>query len=259
MGAAHRTPARRPARAPPALRGRALRVPRRCLRSAYARVHGFTRVPLRPAHGTEGARHGWHDLERAPCGPTRMCHTRRNDAAIASQLQSLCIAAGAVQDIEELMERDAQIAARGALVPLEHPLLGVFGHMRTPISFSTSKVEPFRAPSLGEQARTRDQTPLALAPARTEAGVALQRLDVAMAHLDRLLDVVHRHVFAATGERLHVPWKFKPRRVRARPRALSASILRGNTACGPFARVRPRRETQPRSNKGPLLDAYPDG
>jgi crotonobetainyl-CoA:carnitine CoA-transferase CaiB-like acyl-CoA transferase len=88
------------------------------------------------------------------------------DAEIASQLQSLGIAAGAVQDIEDLMERDAQIAARGALVKLEHPLLGAFGHMRTPMSFSTSKVEPFRAPSLGEHSHHIAATVCGLSPER---------------------------------------------------------------------------------------------
>jgi crotonobetainyl-CoA:carnitine CoA-transferase CaiB-like acyl-CoA transferase len=77
--------------------------------------------------------------------------TRDQDASeLATQLQALGIAAGAVQDIEDLMERDPQIAARGALIPLDHPLLGKFGHARTPISFSRSPVEAFRAPSLGE-------------------------------------------------------------------------------------------------------------
>jgi crotonobetainyl-CoA:carnitine CoA-transferase CaiB-like acyl-CoA transferase len=76
---------------------------------------------------------------------------RDQDASeLAIQLQALGIAAGTVQDIEDLMERDPQIAARHALIPLDHPLLGQFGHMRTPISFSRSPVEAFRAPSLGE-------------------------------------------------------------------------------------------------------------
>ena len=37
--------------------------------------------------------------------------------------------------------------ARRSLVPLEHPLLGAFGHMRTPIDFSRSRPQPFRAPA----------------------------------------------------------------------------------------------------------------
>jgi crotonobetainyl-CoA:carnitine CoA-transferase CaiB-like acyl-CoA transferase len=91
---------------------------------------------------------------------------KQDDSAIALQLQSLGIAAGVVQDIEDLMERDEQIAARGALTRLDHPLLGTFGHMRTPISFSTSKVEAFRAPSLGEHSRHIAASICGLAPER---------------------------------------------------------------------------------------------
>jgi len=58
-----------------------------------------------------------------------------------------------VQDIEDLFERDPLIATRHALVPLVHPLLGTFGHMRTPIDFSQSRPRPFRAPAMGEHNR----------------------------------------------------------------------------------------------------------
>jgi crotonobetainyl-CoA:carnitine CoA-transferase CaiB-like acyl-CoA transferase len=69
---------------------------------------------------------------------------------LAAQLQLAGISAGVVQDIEDLMENDPQIEARGSLAPLAHPLIGTFGHVRTPITFSRSLLEPFRAPSIGE-------------------------------------------------------------------------------------------------------------
>ncbi len=76
---------------------------------------------------------------------------RRHDAdSLADELQRNGFAAGAVQDIEDLMERDPQIAQRQALVSLDHPLLGAFAHMRTPITFSRSTPSPYRAPRLGE-------------------------------------------------------------------------------------------------------------
>jgi len=43
---------------------------------------------------------------------------------LVEKLQNGGIAAGLVQDIEDLLEHDPQIAARAALVTLEHPLLG---------------------------------------------------------------------------------------------------------------------------------------
>ena len=70
--------------------------------------------------------------------------------ALMTKLQAAGIAAGVVQDIEDLMDRDPQIAARRALVALDHPVLGTFDHVRTPINFSASTVEPYRAPALGE-------------------------------------------------------------------------------------------------------------
>jgi crotonobetainyl-CoA:carnitine CoA-transferase CaiB-like acyl-CoA transferase len=70
--------------------------------------------------------------------------------SLMGQLQQAGIAAGVVQDIEDLMEADPQLAARGSLVAIEHPRLGEFGHMRTPMTFSRSPNQPYRAPNMGE-------------------------------------------------------------------------------------------------------------
>jgi crotonobetainyl-CoA:carnitine CoA-transferase CaiB-like acyl-CoA transferase len=83
---------------------------------------------------------------------TRWCAGQSGFEA-AERLQQLGIAAGAVQDMSDLMERDAQLAARHPLLPLVHPLLGEFGHMRTPIDFSRCTTSPFRAPGMGEHNR----------------------------------------------------------------------------------------------------------
>lgn len=74
----------------------------------------------------------------------------RQDIEAVEYLQNLRIAAGVVQDMSDLVERDPQIRARSSLVHLPHPLLGEFGHMRTPIDFSRSRGVPFRAPNMGE-------------------------------------------------------------------------------------------------------------
>jgi crotonobetainyl-CoA:carnitine CoA-transferase CaiB-like acyl-CoA transferase len=71
-----------------------------------------------------------------------------------------------VQDVQDLLERDPGLSARGALVELDHPLLGAFGHMRTPITFSRSAVQPYRAPALGEHTHELARTLCELAPAR---------------------------------------------------------------------------------------------
>ena len=85
----------------------------------------------------------------------------------AERLQDAHIAAGPVQDIEDLMEHDPQLASRGALMPLEHAVLGTFGHMRTPISFSRSRIDAFRAPSMGEHSHEI---------ARTLCGLSAERI-----------------------------------------------------------------------------------
>jgi crotonobetainyl-CoA:carnitine CoA-transferase CaiB-like acyl-CoA transferase len=74
----------------------------------------------------------------------------QDERELVSQLQAAGIAAGVLQDIEDLMEHDAPLRARGALVELPHPRLGAFGHVRTPISFSRDAQQPYRAPGIGE-------------------------------------------------------------------------------------------------------------
>ena len=74
----------------------------------------------------------------------------RQDAALMADLQELGLAAGVVQDAEDLVDRDPQIRHRGSLVPIEHPLLGVFGHQATPFRLSRTPIAVRRAPSLGE-------------------------------------------------------------------------------------------------------------
>lgn len=94
--------------------------------------------------------------------------TRDQEAhALMERLQAAGIAAGVVQDMEELVDRDTALQARGAMVTLDHPLLGPFAHMRTPIAFSRDAVAPYRAPRLGEHGAE---------VARGIAGISAERL-----------------------------------------------------------------------------------
>ncbi|HTY93557.1 MAG TPA: CoA transferase [Steroidobacteraceae bacterium] len=70
--------------------------------------------------------------------------------AAVEALQAAGIAAGVVQDMEDLVDRDAGLRARGALIRLPHPVLGEFEHVRTPLSFSRDANAPYRAPRIGE-------------------------------------------------------------------------------------------------------------
>src|SRR5690606_34300122 len=94
-----------------------------------------------------------HRLQQLAGGRPVEQWTREHDAAdLAARLQAEGIAAGDVQDIEDLSQ-DPVLRARGALVELPHPHLGPFGHVRTPISLSLEPGVPYRAPQLGEHGR----------------------------------------------------------------------------------------------------------
>lgn len=96
------------------------------------------------------------------------------DYALMQQLQAAGIAAAAVQDIEDTFERDQGLAARGALVDLPHPVLGNFGHVRTPIDFSAAPLAPFRAPALGEHNEVVAVEVAGLDPQRVRELLALE-------------------------------------------------------------------------------------
>ncbi len=74
----------------------------------------------------------------------------REDHSIVAELQALGLAAGVVQDCEDMIERDPQLTERNALITLDHALLGPFGHIATPIHFSRETLQPYRAPRMGE-------------------------------------------------------------------------------------------------------------
>jgi crotonobetainyl-CoA:carnitine CoA-transferase CaiB-like acyl-CoA transferase len=102
-------------------------------------------------------------------GPDIAAWTReREDRAIVAELQAAGIAAGVVQDCEDMIEHDPQLAARGALVELPHPLLGPFGHIATPMRFSKDAPRPYRAPSMGEHVREVATEICGLDPARID-------------------------------------------------------------------------------------------
>jgi crotonobetainyl-CoA:carnitine CoA-transferase CaiB-like acyl-CoA transferase len=84
---------------------------------------------------------------------------------LMDDLQRAGIAAGVVQDVEDLLEIDPQLAARGCLIELQHPLLGPFGHMRTPMTLSGHQLRPYRAPSIGEHSLSIAQEICGLQPA----------------------------------------------------------------------------------------------
>jgi crotonobetainyl-CoA:carnitine CoA-transferase CaiB-like acyl-CoA transferase len=93
----------------------------------------------------------WTRLMRLTAGAApELWSMSQSDAVLADTLQREGIAAGVVQDMADLVDHDPGIAARGALVTLDHARLGAFGHVRTPMTFSSDDNRPYRAPALGE-------------------------------------------------------------------------------------------------------------
>jgi len=69
---------------------------------------------------------------------------------IMKRLQAVGVAAGAVQNAQDLLEHDPQLKEREFLVPLEHPVLGSFGHPTPPYKLLKNKAQVRTSPCLGE-------------------------------------------------------------------------------------------------------------
>jgi crotonobetainyl-CoA:carnitine CoA-transferase CaiB-like acyl-CoA transferase len=77
--------------------------------------------------------------------------TRDRDAhALMQTLQAAGIAAGVVQDVADVLERDPQLRARPAWQTLDHAILGPFEHQTTPYHLERTPGRPTPAPLLGE-------------------------------------------------------------------------------------------------------------
>lgn len=81
-------------------------------------------------------------------------------------LQAHGVAAGVLQTAEDLITRDPQLAFRGALAPLAHPVLGRFAHQRTPYTLSRTPSALRPAPRLGEHTEEVCRTLLGFDDAR---------------------------------------------------------------------------------------------
>ena len=69
---------------------------------------------------------------------------------VMRMMQSAGVAAGIVQNARDLIEKDPQLKEREFLVPLEHPVLGVFGHPTPPYKLLKTKAQVRTSPCFGE-------------------------------------------------------------------------------------------------------------
>jgi benzylsuccinate CoA-transferase BbsF subunit len=77
--------------------------------------------------------------------------TKRHSAEEVMQvMQAGGVAAGVVQNAQDLVDHDPQLKVREFLVPLKHSVLGVLGHPTPPCKLSKTKAQVRTSPCLGE-------------------------------------------------------------------------------------------------------------
>jgi crotonobetainyl-CoA:carnitine CoA-transferase CaiB-like acyl-CoA transferase len=77
--------------------------------------------------------------------------SERDRFDVMERLQANGVPAGAVQDAEDLNERDPQVEAREVFFEMDHPVIGPARFEGTPIRFTTFAQDNWRsAPRLGE-------------------------------------------------------------------------------------------------------------
>lgn len=69
---------------------------------------------------------------------------------VMGMMQAVGVPAGVVQNARDLLENDPQLKEREFLVPLEHPVLGVFGHPTPPYKLLKTRARVRTSPCLGE-------------------------------------------------------------------------------------------------------------
>ncbi|MBI4330944.1 MAG: CoA transferase [Chloroflexi bacterium] len=75
---------------------------------------------------------------------------RHSAEEVMRMMQAAGVAAGVVQNTQEVMDHDPQLKERGFLVPLKHPVLGVFRHPTPPYKLLKTRDQVRTSPCLGE-------------------------------------------------------------------------------------------------------------
>jgi benzylsuccinate CoA-transferase BbsF subunit len=75
---------------------------------------------------------------------------QRSAEEIMQTMQTAGVPVGVVQTMQDLMEHDPQLKEREFLVPLKHPVMGIFGHPTPPYKLLKTKAQVKTSPCLGE-------------------------------------------------------------------------------------------------------------
>lgn len=73
----------------------------------------------------------------------------QNKHALMHGLQAAGLAAGGVMNMAEMVDQDPQLAERKFLHPVDHAILGPFGHQVAPFRLSETPAQPRPAPAMG--------------------------------------------------------------------------------------------------------------
>jgi benzylsuccinate CoA-transferase BbsF subunit len=77
--------------------------------------------------------------------------TKQHSAQEVMQImQAAGVLAGVVQTVQDLLENDPQLKERGLLVPMNHPVMGVFSHTTPPFKLLKTTAQVRTSPCLGE-------------------------------------------------------------------------------------------------------------
>ncbi len=74
----------------------------------------------------------------------------RSAEEIMHLMQAAGVAAGVVENARDILENDPQLKEREFLIPLKHPVLGVFGHPTPPFKLLKTKAQVRTSPCFGE-------------------------------------------------------------------------------------------------------------
>ena len=69
---------------------------------------------------------------------------------VMQKMQTAGVAAGVVQTMQDLLEHDPHLKEREFLIPLKHPVIGVFSHPTPPFKLLKTKAQVRTSPCLGE-------------------------------------------------------------------------------------------------------------
>jgi benzylsuccinate CoA-transferase BbsF subunit len=75
---------------------------------------------------------------------------RQTAEDVMGMLQAAGVPAGVVQSMEDVVDRDPHLKAREFLIPLKHPVIGVFGHPNPPFKLTRTPPRIRTSPCLGQ-------------------------------------------------------------------------------------------------------------